>query len=91
MNPGNLDNLFRIMKLTGGKYVIVEDGEVQAVMMPYKEFENLVSPKIEEKLVERVNKIITQTQLTDEAADMIEEVMVNPFDQTDEITIEPLN
>ena len=41
--------------------------------------------------LERVNKIITQTQLTDAAADMIEEVMVNPLEQTDEITIEPLS
>ena len=87
-----LKKITDILKLVGGKFLIVdENGDPKAVLMAYQDFEDMVSPKIEEKLVERVNKIITQTQLTDAAADMIEEVMVNPLDQTDEITIEPLN
>lgn len=82
----DFENLFRLLKLIGGKFVIVEDGRPTAVLMDYQEFENLAAPVYEQKLVskaEEINKEITQAQLQD----LREEVMV---DLPEEIRIEPL-
>ena len=68
MSQVDLKDLFRLLKLIGGKFVIVEEGKPVAVLMDYKEFENLAAPVYEKKLIEKVEKIneeITEAQLRD--------------------------
>jgi len=87
MNEPYLDNLFRILKLTGGKYIIVEDGVPKAVLMDYDEFQKLAMPQATEKIAERINEVITRAQLLD----LREEVVVPDAPEAEEnITIEPL-
>lgn len=81
MKGKDLENLLRVVKLVGGKFVLVEDGEPRAVIMSYKEFEELVVPKVAGELAQRVvsledsiNQEITEAQL----------------EEDDEIHVEPL-
>jgi PHD/YefM family antitoxin component YafN of YafNO toxin-antitoxin module len=86
MKNSDFENLNRLLKLIGGRFIIVEDGKPTVVLMSYQEFENLAAPIYEQRLVSRVddiNKEITQAQLLD----LREEVMV---DLPEEIRIEPL-
>ena len=87
MNEPYLDNLFRILKLTGGKYIIVEDGVPKAVLMDYDEFQKLAMPQATEKIAERINEVITRAQLLD----LREEVVVPDAPEAEKnITIELL-
>jgi len=82
--------------------VIVEDGKPKAVLMDYKEFEELVTPRIVDSLVgkmseiEGVNKEVRKAQLQDlreeiiqPDMDVISEDVVADLDEG--ITIEPLD
>lgn len=92
MHHNSFDNLLRLMKLTGGKYFIVEDGEPQAVLMDYQEFEKMAVPHYANKLAERasradeVNQQIAAAQLQDLREEVIqeepEEVRLEPIDST---------
>jgi len=100
MPKDEFKNLLRILRLVGGKFIIIEDGRPSAVLMDYKEFEDLVAPGIIDGLVgkmgdiELVNRQITKAQLQD----LREEVLQPDFgseaadsEEADpEITIEPL-
>ena len=100
MTQEEQNNLIRLVKLVGGKFVIVEDGKPTAVVMSFQEFEDLVTPSVTAGLVERmsnlmdngteeVNAEVTRAQLQD----LREEVIDLDFGQkqeSDEITIEPL-
>jgi len=89
MDKENLANLLRILKLIGGKFIIVEDEVPRYVLMGYDEFQELAAPAVEEKLakrlkqIEAVNQQITHAQLLD----LREEVIV---EAPQEIRIEPL-
>ncbi len=89
MEQVHLENLFRLLKLVGGKFIIVEDNEPRAVLMSYDEFQEMALPGAVKKVaetasrVEEVNKQITTAQLLD----LREEVIV---DTPEEIRIEPL-
>ena len=86
MTQPDYENLIRLLKLIGGKFIIVEDGTPAVVLMDYREFESLAAPAQERKLtvkIEEINKAITSAQLQD----LREEVMV---DLPEEIRIEPL-
>ncbi len=88
MQESDFQNLLRLVKLLGGKFVIVEDGKPRAVLMNYEEFADLAAPKVASRLVdqiERINEQITTAQLQD----LREEVIVD-LPQADEIRIEPL-
>lgn len=93
MNQDQLDNLVRLLKLIGGKFVIVEDGEPKLVLMNYDEFQEMAAPfyaaELSEKLAsaELVNKEITRAQAEDLNGDLMEEVIAG---DEDEIRIEPL-
>lgn len=91
MNEPDFQNLLRLTKLIGGKFIIVEDGVPRAVLMDYDEFQKLAAPKATEKIAERINDVITKAQLFD----LREEVMVEDAGQllggaAEEIRIEPL-
>ena len=91
MEKDQLNNLLRILKLTGGKFVIVEQGEPVAVLMSYKEFEDLTVPKIASELMEQlsriedINKQITSAQMVDLREEVIDK------DNSEEIRIEPID
>ena len=87
-------NLLRILKLTGGKYIIVEDGVPKAVLMDYKDFEDLMVEKVAGDLVrdlseiEEINKQITRAQLSElkdgvAADDRPETIRVEPLPDLD--------
>lgn len=102
MQEEQFANLLRMVKLTGGKYVIVEDGVPRAVLMSYEEFSELAVPaaaaKVAEKIAgleiaESVNREITTAQIQD-LRDLREEVILDDDleiapDQS--IRIEPLD
>ncbi|MBI4050442.1 MAG: hypothetical protein HY396_00480 [Candidatus Doudnabacteria bacterium] len=88
-NQSDFENLLRLVKLIGGKFVIVEDGEPKAVLMSYEEFEDFAAPRISEKLaekVERINRQITTAQLED-----LREEVIADLPTLEKITIEPLD
>ena len=94
-----MDNLLRLLKLIGGKFIITdEQGSPRAVLMSYDEFSDLAAPGIEKSLMEKfaqaekVNAEITKAQLQD-----LREEVVSPEPNfnleeagSEEITIEPL-
>lgn len=90
------DNILRILKLIGGKFIFFEDGKPTAVLMDYAEFEKLVEPAVIQKLVnkfahvEAVNKEITKAQLQDLRDEMMEEVIAKDV-VTQEIRVEPID
>lgn len=82
-----MQDLLRLLKLVGGKFIIVEDGQIKAVLMDYKEFEELAVPhyagKIAQRLAatEEINREITRAQLEDLREEVIqEEIRVEPLD-----------
>jgi len=88
-----------IIKLVGGKFIIVEDGKPSFVIMDYAEFSELASEKAVnylqnrvagmEKLEETVNKEILHAQVQD----LREEVIDPDFEGNcgvEPITVEPL-
>ena len=87
MDQTDFKNLLRLLKLIGGKFIIVEDGVPKAVLMDFKEFEDLAVPayagKLAQKLAaaEEVNQEITRAQLLDLREEVIQE----------ELTVEPLD
>jgi hypothetical protein len=89
MDKETLENLLRLVKLIGGKFIIVEGGKPRAVLMSYEEFQDLVIPGIAKNLaekladVEKINEAVTRAQLLD----LREEVIV---ESPEEIRIEPL-
>lgn len=99
MQAKDFSNLLGLVKLIGGKYIIVEDGKPVAVLMDYKEFDNLVAPTVTAELAKRasrlgrleedINQKITQAQISD----LREEVISPDFvpEVPDEIRIEPLD
>lgn len=89
MNREELANLFRLAKLVGGKFIIVEEGKPSVVLMDYKEFSELAVSGIVDKLtnkIESVNREITTAQLQD----LREEVIADGLEIPPDITIEPL-
>ena len=105
MEEDKFADILRILKLIGGKFIIVEDGEPRAVLMDYQEFQDLATPGITGKLVERISEIedvnrqITKAQLKDMREEIIspeEGILagntVSNFEEnaSDEIRIEPL-
>lgn len=81
--------MFRLLKLVGGKFVIVEDGVPRAVLMSYEEFQTLAMPHAQKKVseaasrVERINELVTHSQLLDLREEVIQE-------SPEEIRVEPL-
>ena len=100
MTQPDLENLMRLAKLIGGKFIIVEDGKPAAVLMAYQEFENLAAGEYEIQLlnkVERINAEITDAQLRDLREEVIAPIPGSLEDEADEweestepIRIEPL-
>lgn len=94
MSKPDFENLVRLLKLIGGKFIIVEDGKPTAVLMAYEEFENLAAPAYESELldrVERVNQEITRAQIRDLREEVIAEWPVSRAGEGEpELTIEPL-
>lgn len=92
MHKSYFEDLFRLLKLIGGKFIIVEDGKPRAVLMDFKEFEELAVPQVAGELVgrikeiEEVNRQITTAQLLD----LREEVIAEELDTEEKIRIEPL-
>lgn len=91
MDHSHFNRLMQLLRLTGGKYIIVEDGEPRAVLLSYAEYEELALPhyagQIAQKLsedIEKVNEAVTKSQLFD----LREEVIV---ETPPEIRIEPLS
>lgn len=85
MQEEEFANLFRLLKLIGGRFIIVEDGKPLAVLMEYSEFQELALPKYAAELaskIEEANKEITNAQLQD----LREEVVV----ELPDIRLEPL-
>ena len=76
-----MDNLLRLIKLIGGKFIITDEaGQPKAVLMSYKEFEDLVVPGIEKHLTDRfsdlaraeeINKVITSSQMEADISDLL--------------------
>ena len=87
-----MDNILRILKLIGGKFIFMEDGKPKAVLMDYEEFEKLVEPLVTQKLVDKfekieaVNREITKAQMIDLRDEVIEEVI-----SEDVIRLEPID
>ncbi|MDP3741613.1 MAG: hypothetical protein Q8R08_04820 [bacterium] len=98
MDTENLENLLRLIKLIGGKFIIVEDGKPSAVIMDYHEFEDLASPVYEGKLLDRIEKVneeLTDAQLRDLREEVIAPWPASLADEEaenldPEIRIEPL-
>ena len=90
MEEKQFTNLLRILKLIGGKFIIVEDGRPRVVLMDYEEFQELAVPYYAGEIAERaaraeeVNQQITKAQLED----LREEVIVETIEP--EIRVEPL-
>ena len=106
MNDNKFAEIYRIQKLIGGKFVFIEDGEPKAVLLDYKEFQDLAVPSIAGKLAERISEIedvnrqITKAQLKDMREEIVtpeEGILagntVSNFEEnaSDEIRIEPLD
>lgn len=97
MNKASFDDLIRLLKLTGGKYIFIEDGEPRAVLMDYHEFEELAVPHYAGKLArefqetERVNREITKAQLADLREEVIADIADLEANIEEEIRIEPLD
>ncbi|MBI4049857.1 MAG: hypothetical protein HY398_00215 [Candidatus Doudnabacteria bacterium] len=91
MNQNEYQNLLALLKITGGKYILVEDGQPKAVLMSYEEFSDLAVPRIAGELanrVEQINQEITHAQVLD----LREEVIAEPdLPVAAEITVEPLD
>lgn len=90
MNQGDFENLLRLLKLIGGKFIIVEEGKPKAVLMDYEEFQDLAVPVCAGKLIskiEEINQKITEAQLQDLREEVIQENLPENFE---EIRIEPL-
>ncbi len=98
MNKNDFGDLFGILKLVGGKFIIIEDGKPRAVLMDYEEFSELVAPMAAKNLMDRfnraedVNREITRAQMQD-----LEEVRTDSQtakeeinEEIEEIRIEPL-
>ena len=98
MQSAKFENLIRLLKLVGGKFIIVEEGEPKAVLMTYQEFQELAVPyyagKIASRLMqpEQVNEEITRAQLADLREEIIAEVIQprGPLGTEPELRIEPL-
>lgn len=89
MDNHQLNDIFRLLKLIGGKFIIVEDGKPIAVLMDYQEFQDLAVPVYARKIadqVEELNRKITNAQLQD----LREEVIQDDAREIEEIEIEPL-
>lgn len=106
MDQKYIENLYHMLKLTGGKYVIVEDGEPKAVLMDYKEFEDLMLPTASDKLIdqlskiEMINKQISRAQMDDLRDEVVvsdDEFSLNTQNsdesdsEDDELVLEPLD
>lgn len=93
MHKTSFDDVLRLLKLTGGKYIFLEDGQPSAVLMTYQEFQDLAIPHYAGKLAEQlaeaeaVNREITSAQLEDLRA----EVIAEDEQEKNQIRIEPLD
>ncbi len=89
MRHGELKDLLRLLEVLGGKFVIVEEGKPVAVLLSFKEFENLAAAGLTQELalrlkkIEEINDLVTRAQLLD----LPEE---KEPQQPEEIRIEPL-
>lgn len=94
----DLNNLLHMLKLVGGTYVIVEDGNPRAVLMEYGKFEELVTPHAIDKIanqvseIEKINKQITSAQ-QDELPDelLFEEIDDTRGTNEDDLHVEPID
>ena len=97
MQQDELNNLIILLKLIGGKFIIVEDGRPKTVIMSYDEFQELAAPFYAGKLAGRaagaeiVNKKITSAQIQDLNDSLMEEVVqTQRMDSENDIRIEPI-
>lgn len=81
MDQADLNNLLRLVKLIGGKFILVEDGQPKVVLMSYEDFQELAIPGAIRKVVEsasrleeEVNKQITTAQLLDLREEVIQDL-----------------
>ena len=64
MNKDNLNKIINLIKKTGDKIIVLNEGEPSLVMMSFKDYENLVFSKSDfkdltkEELMDRINKEI---------------------------------
>ena len=90
MQGPELDNLLRLLKLIGGKFILVEDGKPHAVLLSYDEFQKLILPVAEEKVlgklreIEEVNRQVLTAQLLEGGQD-------SEVEHPEEVKIEPLD
>lgn len=102
MSEEKFKNILRLLRLVGGKFILVEDGQPQAVLMSYAEFSELAAPaaagKLEERFAslaaaEEVNREITRAQLDDLREEVVVDLPTEVLQEADEteIRIEPLD
>ncbi len=65
LNPKEFPAILKLLKTTGGKYVIVEDGKPSFVMMSMDEYNKLfkgrkTSESSERNLIDKINKDIAE-------------------------------
>jgi len=90
MQGQELENLLRLLRLIGGKFILVEEGKPFAVILSYDEFQNLAAPAAEHKVfsrleaIENVNREVLTAQLLEGSA---ESDVEHPI----ELKIEPLD
>lgn len=85
MEQASLNRLMELLKVTGGKFVIVEQGQPMAVLLGFDEFESLAMAQDMDGLA--VNQEITNAMLDDE----LKQQVILPEESDDDIRIEPLN
>lgn len=87
MRQDSFDELFALLKLVGGKFIIVEEGRPRAVLLSYDEFKELAAPAYEARLVKKLNdaEIANREIMQAQLQDLREEVIAEGF------TVEPLD
>ena len=90
MRGQELENLLRILKLMGGKFILVEDGRPYAVILSYDEFQELAAPWAERQLIRRLREIeeVNRQVLT---AQLLEGAAESEVEHPEEVKIEPLD
>lgn len=77
MNQDNLSQILKLLKKTGGKYIIVEDNKPAFIIQTWKDFQKLINREVtvssEEEIIDKINKEIALWKETQDKKKVLDE------------------
>lgn len=99
LDPNEFPGILKLLKMTGGKYIIVENGKPSFVMMSMDEYDRLLGSrkKVDEKvsergLIDKINRNIAEWKMKqDEGRDYFDYEMGLDKPKSDDFEVDDLS